>query len=122
MLFVFINVILFALEIIICAALIFYILKADKWALDMKKTVENGAHEAITSIKSFRNNLKKINKILDNIKNFKRSLTRKIIAQALDLISILQLFTDKKQTGKLWKVAGLKIIKGFLLGLKMVNE
>lgn len=122
MLFLFINVFLFALEIIICAALVFYILKADKWAINMQQVVKNGSREIIISIKEFKINLKKINSILNNIKNYKHSLTRKIIAQTLDLISILQLFTDKKQTGKIWKIAGLKIIKGFLLGLKMVNE
>lgn len=122
MLFVFINVILFALEIIICAILVFYILKADKWALNMQQVVKVGSREIISSIKELRRNLKKINSILNNIKNFKHSLTRKIIARALDIIGILQLFTAKGQTEKIWKVTGLKIIKGFLLGLKMVSE
>lgn len=122
MLFVFINVILFVLEIIICAILVFYILKADKWALNMQQVVKVGSREILSSIKELRRNLKKINSILNNIKNFKHSLTRKIIARALDIIGILQLFTAKGQTKKIWKATGLKIIKGFLLGLKMVNE
>lgn len=122
MLMMFVNVLLFALELVICAALIFYILKADKWAINMKETVEKSSKEIILTIKELKSNLKKANKILNHIKNFKQSLARKLIAQALDLISILQLFTFKKHTKKIWKILGLRMVKGVLLGFKMVNE
>lgn len=122
MLMMFVNILLFALELIICAALIFYILKADRWVLNMKQVIKTGSYEAVSAIKEFKASLKKANTALKHIKNFKQSLTRKLIAQALDLVSILQLFTAEKQTKKLWKTVGLKIVKGFLLGFKMVNE
>lgn len=122
MLIMFVNVLLFALELVICAIVVFYILKADKWALNMKETVETGSKKMVSAIKELKTNLKKANKALNHIKNFKQSLTRKLIAQALDLVSILQLFTAEKQTKKIWKTMSLKIIKGFLLGFKMVNE
>ncbi len=118
----FVNVLLFALEIVLCAVLVFYILQADKWAINMKRVIETGSHEVASTIKELKINLKKINVVLGNIKNFKYSLAKKIISQSLDLISILQLFAAEKHTKKLWKVMGLKIVKGFLLGLKMVNE
>lgn len=88
----------------------------------MKEAVERGSKEIISSIKELKINLKKANTALNHIKNFKNSLTRKLIAQALDLISILQLFTFKKHTKKVWKILGLRMVKGVLLGLKMVNE
>ena len=122
MLMMFVNVLLFTLELIICATVVFYILKADRWALNMKEAVERGSKEIISSIKELKINLKKANTALNHIKNFKNSLTRKLIAQALDLISILQLFTFKKHTKKVWKILGLRMVKGVLLGLKMVNE
>ena len=122
MLMMFVNVLLFALELILCATIVFYILKADKWAINMKEVVENGSKETVSAIKEFHGNLKKVKTALNHIKNFKYSLTRKLIAQALDLISILQLFTFKKHTKKVWKILGLRMVKGVLLGLKMVNE
>ena len=122
MLIMFVNVLLFALEIIVCVALVFYILKADKWALNMKQTIETESKKTVSSIKELKINLKKINAILKHIKDFKHSLIRKIIAQTLDAMSILQLLTTEKQSIKTWKSVGIKVIKGFLLGFKMMLE
>lgn len=110
---------LFFIELFLATILIVYLKLADDWALETKVKVEKGGIEIVKILKELREDLIRLNKILNFIKNFRASKIRKILLKSLDIINLILLFhpSGKKST-KLKRFFGLKFFKAMFLAFK----
>lgn len=114
---------IFLLEVILCAVLVFGIKIADDRVARAIFKLEIKTEEVVELIKEIRKDLIKLNKILNFIKNFKTSSIRKIFLKAIDIVNVFLLLhpTAGKRT-KLRQFLGLKLFKALFLAFRPARE
>lgn len=115
------NFFLFFIELFLATILVVYLKLADNWAIEAKIKIERGGAEIVQTLKELREDLAKLNKILNFIKNFRASKIRKLFFKTIDVINLILLFyPGGKKSTKLTRFFGLKFFKAIFLALKGV--
>lgn len=108
---------------VFCTVAIFYLKLADDWTLKTIANIEKQSIHVICQIKELKEELKKFNKIMNFIKDFKKSKFRKIFIQAVNIINLIMLLQPKLGAKtKLKRFFGLSVIKRVFCALKPLFE